>query len=89
MTQAFIHALAGVQATAIGAGTRIWQFVNVLPRAMIGADRNICLHCRIESGAVIGDHVTAKCGMQLMGDFPAWAAHSRPRHDRLGEKDTR
>ena len=30
MTQPFIHALADVQSTSIGAGARIWQFVVVL-----------------------------------------------------------
>lgn len=42
MTQAFVHALADVQSTAIGAATRIWQFVVVLPSAQIGQDCSIC-----------------------------------------------
>jgi len=41
VTQAFIHALADVQSTALGAGTRIWQFVVVLPSAQIGQDCSI------------------------------------------------
>ena len=41
MAQPFIHALADVQSSAIGAGTRIWQFV-VLPGAQIGQDCSIC-----------------------------------------------
>ena len=65
MTQAFIHALADVQSTTIGAGTRIWQFVIVLPGARIGADCNICSHCLIENDVVIGDRVTVKSGVQL------------------------
>ena len=65
MTQAFIHALADVQANAIGAGTRIWQFVVVLPGAKIGEDCNICSHCLIENDVVIGDRVTVKSGVQL------------------------
>ena len=65
MTQAIIHALADVQATAIGAGTRIWQFVIVLPGARIGDDCNICSHCLIENDVVIGDRVTVKSGVQL------------------------
>lgn len=36
MAQPFIHALADVQSRAIGAGTRLWQFVVVLPGAQIG-----------------------------------------------------
>ena len=65
MTQAFIHALADVQAAAIGAATRIWQFVIVLPGAKIGDDCNICSHCLIENDVVIGDRVTVKSGVQL------------------------
>ena len=42
MTQAFIHALADVQAAAIGAGMRFWQFVVDPPGAQIGQDCNIC-----------------------------------------------
>ena len=65
MTQPFIHALADVQSTAIGAGTRIWQFVVVLAGAKIGADCNICSHSLIENDVVIGDRVTVKSGVQL------------------------
>ena len=65
MTQPIIHALADVQSTAIGAGTRIWQFVVVLAGAKIGADCNICSHCLIENDVVIGDRVTVKSGVQL------------------------
>ena len=65
MTQPFIHALADVHSTAIGAGTRIWQFVVVLAGARIGQDCNICSHCLIENDVVIGDRVTVKRGVQL------------------------
>lgn len=65
MNQLFIHPLSDVQATAIGAGTRIWQFVVVLPGAKIGEDCNICSHCLIENNVVIGDRVTVKSGVQL------------------------
>jgi UDP-2-acetamido-3-amino-2,3-dideoxy-glucuronate N-acetyltransferase len=65
MTPPFIHAMADVQSTAIGAGTRIWQFAVVLPGAKIGQDCNICSHCLIESDVVIGDRVTVKSGVQL------------------------
>ena len=65
MTTPFIHALADVQSTAIGANTRIWQFVVVLPGAKIGQDCNICSHCLIENDVVIGDRVTVKSGVQL------------------------
>ena len=65
MTPPFIHALADVQSDEIGAGTRIWQFVIVLPGARIGQDGNICSHCLIENDVVIGDRVTVKSGVQL------------------------
>jgi UDP-2-acetamido-3-amino-2,3-dideoxy-glucuronate N-acetyltransferase len=61
----FIHALADVQSTAIGEGSRVWQFVVVLPGAIIGADCNICSHCLIEGDVKIGDRVTVKSGVQL------------------------
>lgn len=60
-----IHTLSDVQSTAIGAGTRIWQYVVVLPGARIGHDCNICSHCLIENDVVIGDRVTIKSGVQL------------------------
>lgn len=65
MNQPFIHPLADLQSAAIGAGTRIWQFVVVLPGAQIGQDCNICSHCLIENDVVVGDRVTVKSGVQL------------------------
>jgi acetyltransferase-like isoleucine patch superfamily enzyme len=62
---AFIHPLADVQSSRVGAGTRVWQFVIVLPKAVIGAEGNICSHCFIENDVVIGDRVTIKNGVQL------------------------
>lgn len=62
----FIHAGAIVEPGAtIGAGTRVWAFVHVLPDARIGADCNICDHVFIENDVVIGDRVTIKCGVQI------------------------
>lgn len=60
-----IHALSDVQTSAIGNGTRIWQYVVVLPGARIGRDCNICSHCFVENDVVIGDRVTIKSGVQL------------------------
>lgn len=65
MEEAFIHALADVQTLHVGARTRIWQFVVVLPGAFIGEDCNICSHCFIENDVVVGDRVTVKSGVQL------------------------
>lgn len=60
-----IHATADVQSQNIGEGTRIWQFVVVLPNAKIGNEVNVCSHCLIENDVVIGDRVTIKSGVQL------------------------
>jgi acetyltransferase-like isoleucine patch superfamily enzyme len=60
-----IHPTADVQSGHIGTGTRIWQFVVVLPGAIIGSDCNICSHCLIENDVVVGDRVTIKSGVQL------------------------
>ena len=62
---AFIHALADVQSESIGEGTRIWQFVVVLPGARIGSDCNICAQCFVENDVVVGDRVTLKNGVYL------------------------
>lgn len=64
-TSPYIHPLSDVQSSAIGRGTRIWQFVVVLSEAVIGEDCNICSHCFIENDVVIGDRVTVKSGVQL------------------------
>lgn len=61
----FIHPTADVQSPHIGAGTRIWQFVVVLPGARIGADCNVCAHCFVENDVLVGDRVTVKSGVQL------------------------
>ena len=60
-----IHPNSDVQSKQIGEGTRIWQYVVVLPGAVIGRDGNICSHCFIENKVVVGDRVTVKCGVQL------------------------
>ncbi len=59
------HANAIVETESIGAGTRIWAFVHVLPGAQIGADCNLCDHVFIENDVVVGDRVTIKSGVQL------------------------
>jgi len=61
----FIHPNSDVQSKQIGEGTRVWQYVVILPGAVIGRDGNICSHCFIENKVVVGDRVTVKCGVQL------------------------
>lgn len=60
-----IHSTADVQSRNIGVGTTVWQYVVVLPDAVIGDNCNINAHCFIENNVVIGDNVTLKCGVYL------------------------
>jgi acetyltransferase-like isoleucine patch superfamily enzyme len=53
-----IHPLADVKSINIGPGTRIWQFVVVLPQAVIGENCNICAQSFIENHVFIGPNVT-------------------------------
>ena len=63
---AFIHEQALVEpGVTVGAGTRIWAFVHLLPNAVIGRDCNICDHVFIENNVKVGNRVTIKCGVQL------------------------
>lgn len=57
--------LSDVQSAKIGAGSRIWQFVVILPNAKIGVDCNICSHCFIENDVIIGDRVTIKNSVMI------------------------
>ena len=57
--------MSDVLSSSIGKGTRIWQFVVILPSAVIGDDCNICSHCLIENDVVIGHRTTIKSGVQL------------------------
>ena len=58
--QALVHAQSH-----IGEGTRVWAFANIQKDAVIGAHCNICDGCFIEGGAVIGNHVTMKNGVEV------------------------
>jgi UDP-2-acetamido-3-amino-2,3-dideoxy-glucuronate N-acetyltransferase len=60
-----IHQLADVQSETIGTDSNIWQYVVVLPGAVIGDSCNVCSHCFIENDVRIGDRVTIKCGVQI------------------------
>lgn len=60
-----VHLLSDVQSNQVGPGTSVWQYVVILPGAVIGADCNICSHCFIENNVVIGDRVTIKNGVQV------------------------
>jgi acetyltransferase-like isoleucine patch superfamily enzyme len=65
MNQFFHHPNAIVETRNVGERTRVWAFAHILPRAMIGADCNICDNVFIENDVVLGNRVTVKCGVQL------------------------
>lgn len=65
MRDVFVHEQGICEAEQVGAGTRIWAFAHVLPDARVGAECNICDGVFIEGGAVVGDRVTIKSGVQL------------------------
>lgn len=60
-----VHPLADVQSNNIGENTFFWQFVVVLPKAIIGKNCNINCQVFIENDVVIGDNVTIKPGVQI------------------------
>jgi len=62
---AFIHPNAIVETNDIGANTRIWAFVHVLNDVKIGENCNVCDHCFIENGVIIGSNVTIKSGVNI------------------------
>ncbi|AZD17693.1 MULTISPECIES: acyltransferase [Pseudomonas] len=61
----FVHANALCESETIGAGTRVWAFSHILPKALIGRECNVCDHVFIENEVTIGDRVTIKCGVQI------------------------
>jgi UDP-2-acetamido-3-amino-2,3-dideoxy-glucuronate N-acetyltransferase len=66
LARAQAHPQALIEERAeIGARTRVWAFAHVLDGAQVGADCNLCDHTLIEGGAVVGDRVTIKCGVQV------------------------
>ena len=60
-----IHPLSDCQNVLIHDSTNIWQYVVILPNAVIGENCNICAHCFIENDVYIGNNVTVKCGVYL------------------------
>ncbi|MCZ6619857.1 MAG: WxcM-like domain-containing protein [Gammaproteobacteria bacterium] len=65
MDECFIHPQAICESDRIGAGTRVWAFVHILPGAAVGVDCNICDHVFVENDVIIGNRVTVKSGVQL------------------------
>ena len=90
----FIHPLSDVQSKTIGEGTRVWQYVVILPEARIGRDCNVCSHCFIENDVVIGDRVTVKpmvaiCDGVTIGDgafIGPQVSFTNDRHPKSGNR---
>ena len=60
-----VHSLADVQTKNVGENSMFWQFVIVLPKAIIGKNCNINCQVFIENDVIIGDNVTIKPGVQI------------------------
>ena len=60
----FVHE-KGLCEGDVGPRTRIWAFAHVMEGARVGADCNICMGAFVEAGAVIGNRVTVKNGVQV------------------------
>jgi UDP-2-acetamido-3-amino-2,3-dideoxy-glucuronate N-acetyltransferase len=65
MSEVFVHERGLCESEEVGPRTRVWAFAHVLAGARVGADCNICDGVFIEDGAIVGDRVTVKCGVQL------------------------
>ena len=65
MTDIFVHAHSLCESEQVGKGTRIWAFAHVLPGAVVGEDCNLCDGVFVEGGAIVGDRVTIKSGVQI------------------------
>lgn len=61
----FVHPSGINDSAQVGAGTRIWAFAHVMKGAVVGRACNIGSTAFIESGAVLGDHVTVKNGVAV------------------------
>ena len=61
----FVHPHALCESESVGEGTRVWAFSHVMAGAVVGRDCNLCGHTFIEAGAVVGDGVTVKNGVEV------------------------
>ncbi len=94
---AFIHPLALCESDAVGPGTRVWAFAQVMKGAVIGESCNIGGHAFIEAGARIGSRVTIKNGVMIwngieieddafIGPGVIFTNDRRPRSPRAGDE---
>jgi UDP-2-acetamido-3-amino-2,3-dideoxy-glucuronate N-acetyltransferase len=58
VNEAFVHASAHVDEGArLGAGTKVWHYSHVMPRAVIGASCSLGQNVFVANDVTIGDHV--------------------------------
>ena len=57
------HPTAIVETENVGADTRVWAFVHILPGAQIGVDCNLCDHVFIENDVIVGDLLETNLGL--------------------------
>lgn len=66
MSATFIHESAYVDEGAqIGAGTKIWHFVHVMPGAVIGRDCNLGQNVVVLNGTKLGDRVKVQNNVSI------------------------
>lgn len=65
MTGVFVHERGLCESKKVGPGTRVWAFAHVLEGARVGSDCNLCDGVFVEDGAIVGDRVTLKTGVEL------------------------
>lgn len=66
MSEPFVHESSYVDAGAqVGAGTKIWHFCHVMPKAVIGRDCNIGQNVVVMNGVRVGDNVKIQNNVSL------------------------
>jgi UDP-2-acetamido-3-amino-2,3-dideoxy-glucuronate N-acetyltransferase len=65
MDQVFVHSKGLLESQTVGPRTRIWAFAHVMSGAVVGSDCNIGECCFVEDGAVLGNRVVVKNGVQI------------------------
>ncbi|WKW12542.1 DapH/DapD/GlmU-related protein [Pseudogemmatithrix spongiicola] len=66
MSEPFVHESSYVDAGAkIGAGTKVWHFCHIMPRAVIGRDCNIGQNVVVMNGVRVGDRVKIQNNVSL------------------------
>ena len=65
MADVFVHPQGLCESEDVGSGTKVWAFAHIMKGAVVGRDCNVCGGAFIETGAVVGNHVTVKNNVLL------------------------